>query len=379
MFDINVYSVINSIIGACILMILCFLLEKLVIRGTITSTVYFLTFPLILLRLLLPVEIVNKTTLIQVNKILPSVIRLLKRELFHIMPNICYAVISVSTLDLIALSFSMISIMKCSRLIYAYCALCIRLKYVLPSQDEKILSVLADIQKKNHFVFQVRVIQNEFIHNPFEFGLLKQTICLPPTDYSEEELYFILSHELQHFKNKSNWFRMLTNFLTAIFWWNPFVLFYSASIVPMIEINCDEHTIIGFDDGLKAKYLSCLLSELKHRHDQKANKTIHFFSSNGSSLSKRFRFITEKHKKSKIICCLSIFIITSAFLTSYFFMVLPYFDVPDSEIQMPEFTKENSYILRKGDSYIIYLENEPYIILDSISETFSTLPIMNED
>lgn len=60
-------------------------------------------------------------------------------------------------------------------------------------------------------------------------------------------------------------------------------------------------------------------------------------------------------------------------------MVLPYFDVPDSEIQMPEFTKENSYILRKGDSYIIYLENEPYIILDSISETFSTLPIMNED
>ncbi len=67
------------------------------------------------------------------------------------------------------------------------------------------------------------------------------------------------------------------------------------------------------------------------------------------------------------------------FFASYFFMVLPYFDVPVTEVKRPEFTKENSYILRKGDRYIIYFEDEPYIFLDSISESFWDLPIVIED
>ena len=157
------------------------------------------------------------------------------------------------------------------------------------------------------------------------------------------------------------------------------VSLYNASVTSVIEISCDEYATTGFNDHLKAKYLACLLSELGQRQDKKKSQSIHFLSPDKNSLSKRFRFITGKRKKSKMLCGLSAFIIATTFFASYFFMVLPYFDVPAMEIKKPEFTEENSYILRKEGRYIIYLENEPYIFLDSISESFSSLPIIIED
>lgn len=379
MLDINVYSVINSIIGACILVILCFFLEKLVISRKITSTIYFFVFPLILLRLLLPFEIVDRTLLIQISKFLPSMIQILRAEIFNIPLHVFDLNISLNALSLIASCLSLISIIKCLKIISTYYNLYIHLKYISSSHDEKILRILIYIKEKNNFRFHVRVIQNKFIDSPFEFGFFTQTICLPSVNYSEEELYFILSHELYHFKSKSNWLKLFNNILAAVFWWNPLISFYNTSVLSMIEINCDKLATTGFNDSLKAKYLTCLLNELHQQQGKKKNQPIHFLSSDKSSLSKRFRFITGKHKKSKILCVLSALIMVTVFFASYFFMVLPYFDVPASEIQTPKFTKENSYIMRKGDRYTIYFENEPYIFLDSISESFFDLPIVIKD
>lgn len=147
----------------------------------------------------------------------------------------------------------------------------------------------------------------------------------------------------------------------------------------MIELNCDEHVITGFNDRLKAKYLSCLLSELRPQHHTKANGIIHLLSPNDKSLSKRYHFITAKHKKSKAVFILSALLMLSVFFASYFVMVLPYCDVLTSEIQVPNFTKENSYIMRKGDAYIIYYDNEPYAYLNTIDEAFSELIIIEEN
>lgn len=45
MLDINIYSMINSLIGACILIIFCPFMEKLIIRGQISSSTYFFRIP----------------------------------------------------------------------------------------------------------------------------------------------------------------------------------------------------------------------------------------------------------------------------------------------------------------------------------------------
>lgn len=378
MLDINVYSVINSIIGACILIILCFFLEKLVIRGTITNTIYFFAVPFLLARLLFPFEIVDRTNFIQVSKFLPSIIQFFRAEILSLPFPVFGLHISIHMATLLSFCLSFISILKCLKVISTYYNLYVRLKYISSSRDIRMLKILAYIQEKNNFKFSVRIIQNKFIDSPFEFGFFKQTICLPSIDYSDEELYFILAHELYHFKSRSNWLKLFNNLLAAVFWWNPLISLYNASVTSIIEISCDEYATTGFNDHLKAKYLACLLSELDQRQDKKKSQSIHFLSPDKNSLSKRFRFITGKHKKSKMLCGLSAFIIATTFFASYFFMVLPYFDVPASEIQTPEFTKENSYIIRKEDSYVIYFNNEPYIYLECFDESFSDLSIIEK-
>ena len=253
------------------------------------------------------------------------------------------------------------------------------MKFVLSSGNKTVEKVLCAVREDCRFNFPIRVIQNKYVDSPFEFGLFRQTICLPDIPYSEEELYFILSHELHHFSSKSNWLKFFNNILASVLWWNPLITFYNTSIVSMIELNCDEHVITGFNDRLKAKYLSCLLSELRPQHNTKANGTIHLLSPNEKLLSKRYHFITAKHKKSKAVFILSVLLMLSVFFASYFFMVLPYCDTLASETKTPKFIKENSYILKKGDAYIIYYENEPYIYSETISDTFSDLTIIEED
>ncbi len=88
MLDINIYSMINSLIGACILIIFCPFMEKLIIRGQISSSTYFFAFLLIICRLLLPFEVVGKTYFVQIEKLLPSIVRLLKTEISILPPAV---------------------------------------------------------------------------------------------------------------------------------------------------------------------------------------------------------------------------------------------------------------------------------------------------
>ncbi len=379
MLDINIYSMINSLIGACILIILCPFMEKLIIRGQISSSTYFFAFLLIICRLLLPFEVVGKTYFVQIEKLLPSIVRLLKTEISILPSSTSRLHIEATLLEAVLLFLFSVSAVKCFKLFADYYSLCKSMKFVLSSGNKTVEKVLCAVREDCRFNFPVRVIQNKYVDSPFEFGLFRQTICLPDIPYSEEELYFILSHELHHFSSKSNWLKFFNNILASVLWWNPLITFYNTSIVSMIELNCDEHVITGFNDRLKAKYLSCLLSELRPQHNTKANGTIHLLSPNEKLLSKRYHFITAKHKKSKAVFILSVLLMLSVFFASYFFMVLPYCDTLASETKTPKFIKENSYILKKGDAYIIYYENEPYIYSETISDTFSDLTIIEED
>ncbi|WP_092472491.1 M56 family metallopeptidase [Desulfotruncus arcticus] len=45
----------------------------------------------------------------------------------------------------------------------------------------------------------------------------------PKIELSEEEWYYILSHEVAHYYHGDLWIKIVTEFLHIIYWWNPFV------------------------------------------------------------------------------------------------------------------------------------------------------------
>lgn len=372
MFEINIFSIINSLIAVSFFITFCLLLEKLIIKGKISNKIFFFIFSLIILRLLLPLEIINKTYYIQFDYLLPIIVRFFNTLIFNIELKVFS--ISITIFDLTILFIFLISMQKCFKLGKTYYKLHKCMKYFLSSQDETILNII-DILREQ-IKFKLKVVKCDLIDAPFEFGFFEQTICLPGKNYTEEELYFILSHEIYHFKNMSNWFKLLNNILASILWWHPLTPFMNTSMITMMEINCDEHIIKKFDNRLKAKYLNCLLNETKYQQNPKLDGAIQFSYVNGKTLANRFKFITSKSDKSMILSLFCVLSTLSLFFLSFLFMPLPYCEVPISEVQVPEFTNDNSYIIKEGSHFIVYYKNEPYIYLESINESFSDLKIL---
>lgn len=374
MFEINIFSVINSLIASSFFITCCLLLEKLIIKGKISNKIFFFIFSLIILRLLFPLEIINNTHYIQFDYLLPTIVRFFNTLLFNIELK-AYS-ISFTIFDLTILCIFLISMQKCFKLGMTYYKLHKCMEYFLPSQDEKILHIIDILRSQIHFKFKIKVVKCNLIDAPFEFGFFEQTICLPSKNYTEEELYFILSHEIYHFKNMSNWFKLLNNILASILWWHPLTPFMNTSMITIMEINCDEHIIKKFDNRLKAKYLSCLINETKYQQSQKLDVAILFSHINGRTLANRFKFITSKSDRFMILSLFCVLSTLSLFFLSFFFMPLPYCEVPSSEVQVPEFTIDNSYIIKEGSHFIVYYNNEPYIYLETMNESFSNLKIL---
>lgn len=54
-------------------------------------------------------------------------------------------------------------------------------------------------------------------------GFLKPRLVLPDSEYSEEQLGFILRHELIHYRRKDVWFKLLFALAVSVHWFNPVI------------------------------------------------------------------------------------------------------------------------------------------------------------
>lgn len=357
-----------------VLMCVFFVLRILIIQRKLPTKFFNFMILLIVLRIIFPLEILERTQVFHINKILPTIVGIFLVTLFKINIPAYHIHLAINFFHIFILLFAMISIMKLLVMTTNYYKLYRVTNQISPTKNEKILFVLKKLAIEN--TNTVRIITSDFIDSPMEFGFFKQTILLPTNEYKDEELYCILSHELYHFQNKSNWYKLLINILNSIFWWNPIVLIFNKHAATMLEIQCDAFVTNQLNDSSKAVYLSCLLNERTHNNKSSQLSTISFSGQDKKALYKRFKFITSKQKSSKITNFIAILMLFCMFFLSYTFIIQPYFEIPESELDFPVFTKDNSYIVIENDGYIVYYEDEPLIILNSLTETFSDLPII---
>lgn len=75
-------------------------------------------------------------------------------------------------------------------------------------------------------------------------GFLKPRVLLPEIELAEEELRYIIRHELIHYKRGDLWFKLLSMLANALHWFNPAVYMASAVFADETELSCDE-TVLG--------------------------------------------------------------------------------------------------------------------------------------
>lgn len=109
----------------------------------------------------------------------------------------------------------------------------------------------------------VRLEENIFlcrgIHEPFTLGLFRAGIYLP-AGLGEEERGYIICHEKVHIARKDYLVKNLAFFLTAIYWFNPFIWVAFRFLERDMEMSCDEKVIKLLGTDIRKQYSQSLLN-----------------------------------------------------------------------------------------------------------------------
>ena len=94
----------------------------------------------------------------------------------------------------------------------------------------------------NNTKFDQKIYQNDAIESPFLFGIIRPRIYIP-NSVAEEELPYIVQHEMTHLKRKDYLVKPVGFLLLSVYWFNPFVWAAYVMLCKDIELICDEKVI----------------------------------------------------------------------------------------------------------------------------------------
>lgn len=209
---------------------------------------------------------------------------------------------------------------------------------------------------------------------PMTYGVIKPVVVLPCNEYTDEELSYIIKHELTHQKNHDTLLKLLIALYCCIFWWNPFSYLLRHDLSRRLELKCDARTTCDLTESEKLVYLSVIIKTIKM--SSSADKTLAYESAFVSSefvamnksaqIKERFDYVLNtkpKRSMGKLFNFFLIFICLLIFVLSYTFLLVPSgAEPPDSELWSSGVTSvadaENSYVLITSDgSYFFCFEN----------------------
>lgn len=363
---INFFSLIMSVLASSVLIVLIFLFTKnkrLNKRMGITSIV--LLYILSVFRISIPVDFSSSIPL-KVPLFYSDILTRLNQPVLNTNHNEYQSSSEVFTyFDLFFLLLAVVALVLIVKHTYTY------LNFV---RNMGKCSNLATKRENRIFMQEVQKIgfkrKPEFMVLdaqivPMTYGVIKPVVVLPCNEYTDEELSYIIKHELTHQKNHDTLLKLLIALYCCIFWWNPFSYLLRHDLSRRLELKCDARTTSDLTEHEKLVYLSVIIKTIKM--SSSANKKLAyesaFVSSEFASMSKtaqikeRFDYVLDtkpKYSMGKIFNCLLVFICLLIFMLSYAFLFVPEGVQPsNSDLWSSGVTSvaddENSYVLIKSD------------------------------
>lgn len=165
-----------------------------------------------------------------------------------------------------------------------------------PVHDGCILHQLLQLLKELHIRRSIPVIISSKAGSPMIIGFFRPVLVLPETEYSREEMYFILKHELIHWKRHDIWIKLLLVTANAVHWFNPVIYILKKEAAIDMELSCDEKVIEGAAYSVRKAYTETLFSTLHKQHKKTAALTTQFYG--GTDIMKK-RFIHILHRANR--------------------------------------------------------------------------------
>ncbi len=188
----------------------------------------------------------------------------------------------------------------------------------------KYMLFLRAIQKKSvadfgmaHIPKRLTVRKTKLLDAPLIVGLIKPVLYLPQTEMKQEELNYILLHELTHYKRHDLLYKWFAMFVLSMHWFNPLVYIVSKQIDEECELSCDWEVCKSLTEPQKKDYMAMILNFVQASIRQKRPLTTQMASSK-KMLKRRFIMINTKKATSKLASVLSVVVALAMLSTTVF-------------------------------------------------------------
>ena len=234
---------------------------------------------------------------------------------------------------------------------------CMRLFRVLPEIPRNSLAAIweEDFLKQYPEVQELKFVKFENTVSPFLAGLRRPVVVMPDRKFTEQELCCVVGHEVLHYRDHDIFWKIFTEALCTIFWWNPVFLFMKKRLFHMIEIKNDRKLTEAMTVKEKSEYLDCLLGIVKDSCGNSFTGTVGFSKTDKKIFRQRVELIVSPGKISKgcqvvtgIVVAVLLFLSTAV----VFEPTYPNYEIPNMGLGLNE---ETGFLVENGDVYDIYL------------------------
>lgn len=147
----------------------------------------------------------------------------------------------------------------------------------------------------------VPVLTSEKVPNPMLVGFLRPILFLPHETYTQEELQFIIKHELIHYKRKDILYKLLLLVVQAIHWFNPLIWFMVREASRDIEIYCDYTMVERHSFNYRKQYCEAIYSAMQSKNSRSLPLSTNFARGKKLIKSRFMSILTMEYKKNGLI------------------------------------------------------------------------------
>ena len=156
--------------------------------------------------------------------------------------------------------------------------------------------LLQSLKSEMGIAEKIDIYQCSSIGSPMMIGLANPRILLPKADFAQDELSFVLKHELVHYKRKDLYYKALLLIATAIHWFNPIVCLIARAIDIQCELSCDAETVRSTDADTRQFYSETIIGVIRYRSTLKTALSTSFYGGK-KGMKKRISSIMDTGKK----------------------------------------------------------------------------------
>ena len=191
-----------------------------------------------------------------------------------------------------------------------------------PVADIAMLERLSEIEKQAGVKRPVELCVNPFVSTPMFMGFFHPCIVLPSAKLPEKDFYYIVLHELMHYKRRELLYKWLVELTVCLHWFNPAVYLMRREITKACEFSCDAAVLAKVGKSHATDYGKTLLDAMAAVRKYRETVGAVPLSENKQLLKERLGAVMRYQKKSSaevlMTSALTLVIVLSAALVGVY-------------------------------------------------------------